>query len=596
MDRDHIDVIQQMLADEEASCQGRRLADMLESDRNSPFQDVGIIKNSAPSQSTKSENTLTATGVMFFSKLFQKYLNDRKRTPAEFLKLLRQQRCDWDVMLRIRDTLSNPAMHMAVLAGRVDFIEMFLFLGLWGKLRQQVASPVVAPDAIPPPNRGYTARRSAESLSYKTNGQELFKRFDEYDEIWRALTPLSKVCAMGNLSLTRALIECDPEKSHESDVGDCLLYACGSGNHQLVAYILEKFTVPVKQMLTFPRDNNKERRIIDVVAMLGHTDIVSTIAKMMPNPADEALEQCALNGDTVGADILIKHGKRWSAVLITLAAKNSQETFVKHVLKKASGTKPEMLIDVNEGADENGQNALHHAVTNGALKIINILFTYEVDMTIVDRYGRNVIHLAVAAEQVDTTKLLLAKAKELGCLDKLINQHDFFVGKDIYYILRGKDKGRKAWHWVRLQRLVLNAFDVALTRGQLDVAKFGDILHSGYGSSPNATSVKCVQDEQECLLSKKHKDLTPLHLAIIKQNVPLVKLLLAEEADPNARDHFRAMPAHFAAMVGPVDILEMLAKHGDDPKARTVDNKTPFQVAQDNRHKDVMNNLKTSVA
>ena len=578
---DHIMHIQQMLKDEQITREEDSIDDILES--RIP---VGIVKNCDPSETVNSVNTFTAKGVKFFSKLYQDYLNDKKRAPAEFLRLLRQQKCSWHVLLKIRDQAWNPAMHMTVLAGREDFLDMFLYLGLWGMLRQQIACPVVEPDSVPPTNTGYTARRIAESLSYKNTWQALFRKFVECDAIWRGLSPLSRACSTGDILLSKALIATCPRNFPLTDAAleECLVYACGSGNIELVKFLLDTFSSRIGNLPSFMHGPTERHRCVDVAAMLGHTDIIWVITgKMKINKDSEALEMCALNGDTVGADILIEHGKRWSPSLVMLAAKKSQEGFIKHVFDK----KPD--INVNEGMDENGQNALHFSAMNGAVKLLTFLILKKADISAVDKYGRNVLHLAVAANHVEATEMLINEAKNVGCLDQMINQNDFFVGKDIYYIIRGKEKGVKAWHWVKLKRLMLYTFDLALKRGQMELAKFGLVLHSGFGSTPHERSIKRVKEEQDELLKNQHKDLTPLHVAVSQQNLPLVQLLLRECADPNSRDHFHATPAHFAAMVGSVEILEVLVTGGADIQAKTYDNKTPADVAQENDQTDVMN-------
>ena len=60
------------------------------------------------------------------------------------------------------------------------------------------------------------------------------------------------------------------------------------------------------------------------------------------------------------------------------------------------------------------------------------------------------------------------------------------VAKDpsLVYLVRGKDKGREAWHYVLVKRNLLPIFLKHTQGGTVDVAKFGTILFSGWGKDP----------------------------------------------------------------------------------------------------------------
>lgn len=62
---------------------------------------------------------------------------------------------------------------------------------------------------------------------------------------------------------------------------------------------------------------------------------------------------------------------------------------------------------------------------------------------------------------------------------------------------------------------------------------------------------------------------TPLHRASYSNNVPLVKLLLAHGADPNAVTEFGWTPVHSACQWTNAECVAVLLQHGADVNART---------------------------
>lgn len=70
---------------------------------------------------------------------------------------------------------------------------------------------------------------------------------------------------------------------------------------------------------------------------------------------------------------------------------------------------------------------------------------------------------------------------------------------------------------------------------------------------------------------------TPLHRASYNNNVPLVKLLLAHDADPNATTAFGWTPVHSACQWTHAEVVAVLLQHGADVNART-DGGTKFVI------------------
>ena len=63
------------------------------------------------------------------------------------------------------------------------------------------------------------------------------------------------------------------------------------------------------------------------------------------------------------------------------------------------------------------------------------------------------------------------------------------------FLVRGKDRGRPAWHYVLVDNNKRELFLAATRSGALDVADYGEILESGWGEDPPESVVKRVTDE-----------------------------------------------------------------------------------------------------
>jgi ankyrin repeat protein len=74
---------------------------------------------------------------------------------------------------------------------------------------------------------------------------------------------------------------------------------------------------------------------------------------------------------------------------------------------------------------------------------------------------------------------------------------------------------------------------------------------------------------------------TPLQSAVAAQHLSIVKLLLANGADPNCREAGGYTPLHAAAHNGDVDVIRALIYGGADLEARGEDGKLPVDLALD---------------
>jgi len=84
----------------------------------------------------------------------------------------------------------------------------------------------------------------------------------------------------------------------------------------------------------------------------------------------------------------------------------------------------------------------------------------------------------------------------------------------------------------------------------------------------------------------------PLHAAIAgRQSVPLVRLLLDEGADPNARAAMGLTPLHVAAGIGHQELIDLLLRRGAERYAATDDGDLPVDLARRRGHQTIADRL-----
>lgn len=89
-------------------------------------------------------------------------------------------------------------------------------------------------------------------------------------------------------------------------------------------------------------------------------------------------------------------------------------------------------------------------------------------------------------------------------------------------------------------------------------------------------------------VSRNAMRVQPLHSAAAGRHAPVVALLLARGADPNARQHQGFVPLHASAQSGDPESARLLLKAGADPAAATDDGRTPLLFAAESKRAELI--------
>lgn len=66
---------------------------------------------------------------------------------------------------------------------------------------------------------------------------------------------------------------------------------------------------------------------------------------------------------------------------------------------------------------------------------------------------------------------------------------------ELVYLLRGKDTGRDAWHYILIDKMKLPLFKHALATGTVDATQYGKVLYSGWGTEPPQDIMEAVKKQ-----------------------------------------------------------------------------------------------------
>ena len=216
---------------------------------------------------------------------------------------------------------------------------------------------------------------------------------------------------------------------------------------------------------------------------------------------------------------------------------------------------------------------IHDAAKNGDLERVKVLLKDNPELVNTkDRDGETHLHEAGLNGHIDVVRLLLANGADVNAKD---------------------DKGNTPLHWAAM----LGHQDVSelLLENKADVN-----IHEAAASGFLEKIKALIKDHPDLVSSKDQLGETPLHYAADHGYINVVRLLLDNGADVNARskdDEVLSLnglvkvggltPLHCAAIEGHKEVVELLLANKADVNALSNDGTTPLQWALQKGHQDV---------
>lgn len=126
----------------------------------------------------------------------------------------------------------------------------------------------------------------------------------------------------------------------------------------------------------------------------------------------------------------------------------------------------------------------------------------------------------------------------------------------------------------------------------METLGYTEVLHLAAGSGNLTLTKALIFLGADVDTRKRYKSFaTPLHSAVANGQLPTVKFLLEEGADPNAKDLSSRTPLMFAAQDGKMGAAELLLERGADPNVGGRMGYTPLYLALQYGHYDLADTL-----
>ena len=360
---------------------------------------------------------------------------------------------------------------------------------------------------------------------------------------------------------------------------NCLPYAVASGNLRAVQLLINS-GADVRLL------NDRNQSALHIAAMLGRDKVIplltATSDVSLPDKSDcRPVDYAASNGNEEMMKAFREQGVQPDNVCVSLAARHGRSEMVRHLLDTYS-------LDMS-GRDRKGRTPLLAAAANGHLSTVKLLLERGADITATDKQRRNCLHLSVESKIWGCIPVLLEHAKKINCDSQILNQQDYFSGREIILLVRGRDRGRQAWHYVQVERDLVHKFNAQMKRGSIDVKHYGRIQKSGFGRSPDRTVRDQMEEFTNRRLAECTPDMTPLHMAAFRDEGEAIKAFLEAGANPNIQDSFGLTPLHLIAMRGYFEIAKILEDYKAEFHWKSKDGKTAADVASNNDHVELEN-------
>jgi ankyrin repeat protein len=273
------------------------------------------------------------------------------------------------------------------------------------------------------------------------------------------------------------------------------------------------------------------------------------------NDANTALHLAAENGYLEIVELLLNNDARVNAKNIEinsplhLAAKNGRLNIVKLLVSRGS------TIDA---ANSNEITPIHIAAQHGYSEIVHFLLEKKANHRAVDKKENTLLHYAVEAGLLDIVDLLLERNFKRDVKNMGITTTDGIPGGN-------------------------TPLQLAVKKGYLEITK--KLIENG-------ANLKVLVDDSPNSINQGN---TLLHIATQNKDIEMVKFLISDKrVNINSKNHWDFTPLHFAARSGCLEVVKLLVENGANLEAKSstyYNTNTPLSLAIVNGYLNVANFL-----
>jgi ankyrin repeat protein len=262
----------------------------------------------------------------------------------------------------------------------------------------------------------------------------------------------------------------------------------------------------------------------------------------------------------IGTDLKIKNYQNQNIIHIAASAGNLELIEYLKNYKESSGG----WTDI----DKFGNTALIMAVENGYFNVVKYLVlnnSNSISLEKTNIYGFNALDVALSKGYHDISRFLSGFFLISNIPRLISNLNKFFESfscknfllhplviktseelKNRIFIVRGKDQGKAAWHYVDVEPWSIDELKSQPHGSNIDVTNFGKILTSGWGDNPSKEAKLDVElIEEQRVYFHKFKN------SILKNNIYMIE----RSGLNDYKDYYGANLMHISAAYGRLDLI-----------------------------------------